>query len=108
MDTSNGTVFGSTATYTCCKESGSRTCGADGLWTSTEPNCQETGKIQNKNLQELFDFCCLSTELCASSDDHTSVIIVSVIAVIWFVIFMVIIALLSGYIVHTKKKKQKQ
>ena len=45
VDTSNGTTFGSTATYTCHKESGSRTCGADGLWTSAEPNCQ--GKNRN-------------------------------------------------------------
>ena len=106
MYTSNGTVFGSTATYTCCKESGSRTCGADGLWTSTEPNCQQTGKIQSKKFQELFDFCCLSTELCASSEGHTSVIVVSVIAIIWFVISMVIIVLLSGYIIHMKKKQK--
>ena len=54
VDTSNGTTFGNTATYTCHKESGSRTCGVDGLWTSTEPNCQETGKIFRTKYQQLF------------------------------------------------------
>ena len=42
VDTSNGTIFGSTATYTCFRESGSRTCRADGMWTSVQPNCQGT------------------------------------------------------------------
>ena len=45
VDTSNGTTFGRIATYACCRESGSRTCGADGMWTSEEPNCQ--GKHSN-------------------------------------------------------------
>ena len=42
VDMSNGTTFGSTATYTCQMAAGSRTCGADGSWTSAEPNCQGT------------------------------------------------------------------
>ena len=54
VNTSNGTTFGSTVTYTCHRESGSRTCGANGLWTLTEPNCQVTGKISCKS-QKLFD-----------------------------------------------------
>ena len=42
VDTSNGTTVGKIATYKCYiyKESGSRTCGADGMWTLEEPNCQ--------------------------------------------------------------------
>ena len=44
VDTSNGTTFGSTATYTCdtgytLSGSQSRTCGADEMWISTEPTC---------------------------------------------------------------------
>ena len=39
VDTSSGTTFGSAATY-CCNTL-SRNCGADGLWTSTEPNCHQ-------------------------------------------------------------------
>ena len=41
VDISNGTVFQSTATYTCSvvTSSSSRTCGADGLWSLTEPTC---------------------------------------------------------------------
>ena len=44
VDTSPGTIFESTATYTCdtgyiLSGSQSRTCGADGMWTSTEPTC---------------------------------------------------------------------
>ena len=46
VDTSNGTTFGRIATYACCRESGSRTCGADGMWTSEEPNCQGSNLIQ--------------------------------------------------------------
>ena len=46
VDTSNGTTFGRIATYTCYRESGSRTCGADGTWTSEEPNCQGSNLIQ--------------------------------------------------------------
>ena len=45
VDTSSGTTFGSTATYTCdtgytLSGSQSRTCRADGNWTSTEPLCR--------------------------------------------------------------------
>ena len=45
VDTFVGTTFGSTATYTCdtgytLSGSQTRTCGADGLWTSSEPFCQ--------------------------------------------------------------------
>ena len=48
VDTSSGTTFGSTATYTCAigytlSGSQSRTCGADGNWTSSEPSCN--GKL---------------------------------------------------------------
>ena len=44
MNISNGTSFGSTATYTCdtgyaISGSQSRSCGADGNWTTTEPAC---------------------------------------------------------------------
>ena len=112
VDTSNETTFGSTATYTCHKESGSRTCGADGLWTSTEPNCQETGKIFTLKYQQLFNrifLYCLLTELSAPTSDQArdiSAIVVGVILVIVLVISMVIIALLSGYIVHLKKKQK--
>ena len=67
---------------------------------------KELVRFRTEVLQELFDSCCLSTELCASSDGHTSVSVVSVIAVIWFVISMVIIALLSGYIFHMKKRQK--
>ena len=47
VDTSSGTAFQSTATYTCdtgyeLSGSQSRTCGADGNWTSTEPVCNGT------------------------------------------------------------------
>ena len=40
----NGTVFLSTATYTCNVVTGSpfRTCGADGLWSLSEPICHST------------------------------------------------------------------
>ena len=45
VDTSSGTTFGSTVTYTCdtgynLSGSQSRTCGEDGNWTSSEPICQ--------------------------------------------------------------------
>ena len=45
VDTSNGTIIGSTATYTCntgYSLSGSqlRKCGADRNWTSTAPVCR--------------------------------------------------------------------
>ena len=45
VDTFVGTIFGSTATYTCdtgytLSGSQSRNCGADGNWTSSEPFCQ--------------------------------------------------------------------
>ena len=40
VDMSNGTTFGSIAMYTCQMAADSRTCGADGSWTSAEPNCQ--------------------------------------------------------------------
>ena len=45
VNTSSGTTFGSTATYTCdngyaLSGSQTRTCGADGNWTSSEPFCQ--------------------------------------------------------------------
>ena len=45
VDTSPGTTFGSTATYTCdtgytLSGSQSRTCGADGNWTSSVPFCE--------------------------------------------------------------------
>ena len=45
VDTSSGTTFESTATYTCdigytLSGSQSRTCGAEGLWTFSEPICQ--------------------------------------------------------------------
>ena len=48
VDTSSGTTFWSTATYTCAigytlSGSQSRTCGADGNWTSSEPSCN--GKL---------------------------------------------------------------
>ena len=45
VDTSPGTTFGSTATYTCdtgytLSGSQTRTCGENGNWTSSEPICQ--------------------------------------------------------------------
>ena len=45
VDTPYGTTFGSTATYTCdtgyiLSGSQSRSCGADGNWTSSEPFCE--------------------------------------------------------------------
>ena len=45
VNTSNGTIFRSTATYTCdtgytLNGSQSRMCGADELWTTKEPICQ--------------------------------------------------------------------
>ncbi len=47
VNTSSGTTFGSTATYSCdtgYKLSGSlsRTCRADGSWSNTIPSCQST------------------------------------------------------------------
>ena len=44
VDTSSGTTFGSTATYTCDTGytlfgSQSRTCGTDGNWTFQRPSC---------------------------------------------------------------------
>ncbi len=44
VDTSSGTIFGSTATYSCdsgytLSGSSSRTCEDDGLWTQSEPVC---------------------------------------------------------------------
>ena len=41
VDTSNGTVFQSRATYTCSVVTGSsfRTCGADGSWSLSVPTC---------------------------------------------------------------------
>ena len=49
VDTSNGTTFGSTATYTCdtgyaLSGSQSRSCGADGNWTPIVPQCRPWGK----------------------------------------------------------------
>ena len=45
VDTSYGTTFRSTATYTCdtgyaLSGSQTRSCGADGNWTSSEPFCE--------------------------------------------------------------------
>ena len=45
VDTPYGTTFRSTATYTCdtgyaLSGSQSRSCGADGNWTSSEPFCE--------------------------------------------------------------------
>ena len=104
VDTSNGTTFGSTATYTCHKESVSRTCGADGLWTSTKPNCQ--GKNRNNYHAEAVKLGVQLTDLLFPSDDCTgfiTLITISSIAAIWLVISMAIIVLLSGYIVHLKR-----
>ena len=44
VDSSSGTTFGSTATYTCdtgytLSGSQSRTCGTDGSWTFQSPSC---------------------------------------------------------------------
>ena len=107
VNTLNGTIFGSTVTYTCHKESGSRTCGADGLWTSKEPNCQ--GEVSTQGIQVLIlihfilDLPGSLSEQCTSDG---SAIVVSVIAVIWFVISTVIIVLLSCCLIHSKKQKQ--
>ncbi len=45
VDTSSGTTFMMTATYTCnpgynIVDSESRTCGASGVWSSTAPVCE--------------------------------------------------------------------
>ena len=44
VNTSSGTVFLSTATYSCNVVTGAsfRTCGADGLWSLSEPTCHCT------------------------------------------------------------------
>ena len=53
VDTSSGTTFSSTATYTCntgytLSSSQSRTCGADRNWTSTEPSCYSKSSLHVK------------------------------------------------------------
>ena len=45
VNTSSGTTFGSTATYTCdtgytLSGSQTRTCGANGMWTPSKPLCE--------------------------------------------------------------------
>ena len=45
VQTKSGTTFGSIATYTCdtgytLSDSSSRTCGAKGKWSPSEPSCQ--------------------------------------------------------------------
>ena len=45
VDTSSGTTFERIAAYTCdtgytLSGSQSRTCGTDGMWTSSEPTCR--------------------------------------------------------------------
>ena len=45
VQTKSGTTFGSIATYTCdtgyaLSNSSSRTCGASGKWSPSEPSCQ--------------------------------------------------------------------
>ena len=53
VDTPSGTTFRSIATYTC--DTGfrlfgslSRTCRADGLWTSTDPFCEGAHLLYDK------------------------------------------------------------
>ena len=50
VNTSSGTTFGNTATYTCYI--GSRACQADGRWSSVEPTC--SGILENYNLTKLI------------------------------------------------------
>ena len=92
VGTSNGTSFGSTATYSC--DTGSRTCGADGNWTSVEPSCP----IQSVLNSSLKDSNCS----CPTSWDFGSVI-----AGIWFFITMVLLGLCVTYIVHLKIQLKK-
>ena len=46
VSTLNGTTFGRIATYKCYREASSRTCEADGNWTSAQPNCQGSSLLQ--------------------------------------------------------------
>ena len=55
VDTSNGTTFGSIATYTCntgytLSGSQSGTCGADGIWSFANPTCTSEFSLHAKPL----------------------------------------------------------
>ena len=103
----NGTTFGSIATC-----SGSRTCGADGLWTALESNCQS--KSENSSVEWCKYSILCYIDLLISSTDLPSIdspacsISGIVIAVIWFVISMVIFALLVAYILHLRRQLNQQ
>ena len=47
VDTSSGTTFGSTASYSCSKGYtlngvNTRICGIDGVWSNSQPSCNST------------------------------------------------------------------
>ena len=99
--------------YTC---SGSRTCGADGLWTALESNCQS--KSENSSVEWCkYSILCYIDLLISSTDlpsidspacSISGIVVVSVIAVIWFVISMVIFALLVVHNVHLRRQLNQQ
>ena len=113
VNTSNRTIFGRIATYVCYRKSGSRTCEADGMWTSEEPNCQ------GSYLQQSFNLCLslhqkfTSIEFFTSSDSSctctdNSGVVGGVTAAVLITVSMVIIALLVGYIVHLRRQLKQQ
>ncbi len=59
MDTSSGTTFGSTAAYSCdagysLTGSTERTCGADGMWSLSEPVCEGECCIQYITIEKSY------------------------------------------------------
>ena len=111
VNASNGTTFGRIATYACYRESGSRTCEADGLWTSEEPNCQGS-YLQQFNLclllHQKFTSIEFSTSTGSSCTTDNSGVVGGVTAAVLITISMVIIALLIGYIVHLRRQLKQQ
>ena len=120
MDTSSGTLSGSTATYTCdtgytLSGSQSRTCGEDGNWTASEPLCN--GKHAYSLIHcvrpILLNSVVIVNAINTGAPNGTGYITIigivgGVIPAVLIIISMVIFALLIGYIIHLRRRLKQQ